>query len=64
MLNPMAAWMVGFQRAFLPSNPPAGAPMVQMPWAFLGIAAISSLVILAVGFTIFERSKWTMMERL
>lgn len=64
MLNPMATWLVAFQRALLPPIHVEGAPPVTMPWAFMGIAAVSSLAILAFGFIIFERSKWTMMERL
>ncbi|MBW3636425.1 MAG: ABC transporter permease [Armatimonadetes bacterium] len=64
MLNPMATWLVAFQRALLPPLAVEGAPPVTMPWAFMGIAAVSSLAILAFGFIIFERSKWTMMERL
>ncbi len=64
MLNPMATWMVAFQRALLPPLGVKGAPPVEMPWLYIGIAAISSLAILIFGFTTFERSKWTMMERL
>ncbi len=64
MLNPMATWLVAFQRALLPPIAVEGAPPVTMPWAFMGIAALLSLAILAFGFIIFERSKWTMMERL
>ena len=67
MLNPMATWMVGFQRALLPPlSDPGGSPPISFgdvaPW--LGVATFSSVVILVLGFWILERSKWTMMERL
>ncbi|PQV63844.1 ABC-2 type transport system permease protein [Abditibacterium utsteinense] len=64
MLNPMATWMVAFQRALLPPLDIKNAPPVAMPWFYIGIAACSSLAILIFGFINFERSKWTMMERL
>jgi len=68
MLNPAAAWMVGFQRALLPPiSPPqgvAGPPPVAMPLELVGIAALMSVLTLIAGFWVFERSKWTMMERL
>ena len=64
MLNPMATWMVAFQRALLPPPAVKGAPLVEMPWFYLGIATVISLTMLLFGFSIFERSKWTMMERL
>lgn len=64
MLNPMATWLVAFQRALLPPIALEGAPEVGMPWELMFIAAVSSLAILAFGFIIFERSKWTMMERI
>lgn len=64
MCNPMATWMVAYQRAMLPPIAgQAGAP-VEIPWAFLGLATLTSLIIFGWGFTVFERSKWTMMERL
>ena len=61
MLNPLASWLIGFQRALL--LPPKGTT-VFMPYEFLAIATVSSLTILVLGFWIFERSKWAMMERL
>jgi lipopolysaccharide transport system permease protein len=64
MLNPVAVWLVGFQRSFLPPIPVEGAAPFHMPWDFLSIAAVTSVVVLVLGFSIFERSKWAMMERL
>jgi ABC-type polysaccharide/polyol phosphate export permease len=68
MLNPLAAYLVAFQRALLP--PPAAPPgttvwpLVDVPWPFLVIAAVFSVVIFGIGYYTFERSKWIMMERL
>lgn len=68
MLNPMASFLVGFQRALLP--PPVvkdGDVVLQsvgMPYEFLAIAGVVSVLTLLGGFWVFERSKWTMMERI
>ena len=68
LLNPLAALMVGFQRALMPPiTAPKGQPpfpVVGIPWDYLLLAGFSSFAILIVGFTIFERAKWMMMERL
>jgi len=64
MLNPMASLMVGFQRAMLPPLAVEGTTPVAFPVFWVGLGMLSSLVILLLGFLIFERSKWTMMERL
>ncbi|BCM90750.1 teichoic acid translocation permease protein TagG [Abditibacteriota bacterium] len=63
MLNPAAVWLVGFQRSLLP--PLKGFPTVyHLPFDWLAIAFVVSFATLVGGFWIFERSKWTMMERL
>lgn len=64
MCNPMATWMVAFQRAMLPPLENQGVTPVEIPWAYLALATLTSLIILVWGFVVFERSKWTMMERL
>jgi ABC-type polysaccharide/polyol phosphate export permease len=64
MLNPVTAWLVGFQRSFLPPIPIKNMVPLEIPWGFMGIAGVSSVVILIFGFSVFERSKWAMMERL
>ena len=64
MLNPMASLMVGFQRALLPPLAVEGTTPLPLPLFWIGVGLASSLVILLLGFVIFERSKWTMMERL
>ena len=70
MLNPMASLLVGFQRALLPpirdlANPKALPELAFhdfLPW--ISLAFITSFIVLCLGFWIFERSKWAMMERL
>jgi len=65
MSDPAATWLVGFQRALLPPIvQKGGPPPVSMPLEWLGLAALTSSITLIAGFWIFERSKWTMMERL
>ena len=65
MLNPASTWLVGFQRALLPPIVIAGGPPpVPMPLEWIGLAVLTSAITLIAGFWIFERSKWTMMERL
>ena len=64
MLNPAAVWLIGFQRALLPPIDKLGVAPINMPLEWLGLATITSAITLIGGFWIFERSKWTMMERL
>ncbi|HEX8465744.1 MAG TPA: ABC transporter permease [Abditibacterium sp.] len=68
LLNPMATWVAAFQRSLLNPLKVEGATTPPVAFEqllpFIGIAALSSLAILTFGFWIFERSKWTMMERL
>ena len=64
MLNPVAALIAGFQRALLPPLAVPGTTPVAFPLFYVIIGCVSSLVVLLLGFLIFERSKWTMMERL
>ena len=64
MLNPVAALVAGFQRALLPPLAVPGTTPVAFPLFYVIIGCVSSLVILLFGFVVFERSKWTMMERL
>ena len=64
MLNPIAALVAGFQRALLPPLDVTGTTPVAFPLSYVVIACVVSLVVLLLGFLIFERSKWTMMERL
>lgn len=64
MANPLAALMAGFQRSLLPPLEVEGTTPIAFPAFWVAIGIVSSLVILLLGFVIFERSKWTMMERL
>jgi ABC-type polysaccharide/polyol phosphate export permease len=69
LLNPVAAFLVMYQRALLP--PPVVldalgeriAP-VGVPWLHFGIACCISTVILLAGFALFEKNKWVISERL
>lgn len=64
MLNPMAALLVSFQRVLLPPIEVQGTTPMGVPYNWLIIATITSIAIFLLGFYVFERSKWTMMERL
>jgi ABC-type polysaccharide/polyol phosphate export permease len=69
MLNPVATFLVTYQRALLSPPKVLGAdgatlPAIGVPWGYLGIACISSVVMLIVGYTLFERHQWEMVERL
>ena len=70
LLNPLAAFLVTYQRALL--GPPAVyapdgvtlLPSVGIPWGYFALACVVSVVVLIVGFALFERNKWDMAERL
>lgn len=68
MLNPVAAFMVMYQRALLP--PPdvkVGAqslPVVGIPWDYFGIACLVSCIVLVIGYALFDHYQWEMTERL
>lgn len=70
MLNPVAALLVTYQRALL--GPPTvygtdgktPLPAVELPWNYFLLAGIVSIVVLVLGFRLFERHKWEMVERL
>jgi ABC-type polysaccharide/polyol phosphate export permease len=68
MLNPIAALLVTYQRALLP--PPevrsAGAllPPIGIPWNFFALAAVTSFLVLIIGFALFDKYQWEIAERL
>jgi ABC-type polysaccharide/polyol phosphate export permease len=69
MLNPIAALLVTYQRALLPPPAVAGPggtnlPPIDIPWSFFGLAAVTSTLVLVVGFALFEKYQWEMAERL
>lgn len=69
MLNPVAALLVTYQRALLPPPEVRGAnnqllPAVGIPWNYFSLAFVSSCLILLLGFYLFERNKWDMVEKL
>jgi lipopolysaccharide transport system permease protein len=69
MLNPIAAFLVTYQRALLRPPPVAGPngqplPSIGIPWDYFFLACATSIIILIIGFWLFERHKWEMAERL
>ena len=70
LMNPLAALLVTYQRALLAPPvvyAPDGKtllPSVGIPWEYFGLACATSVVVLIVGFALFERNKWDMAERL
>jgi len=62
MLNPLAAFVVTYQRALLP--PPGSGPLADIPWLYFGIACCVSFALLVFGFSCFERNQWDVVERL
>ena len=68
MLNPVSALLVTYQRALLPP-PDVKVDGVQLlpvgiPWDYFALAGVTSIVVLVIGFLLFERHKWEMAERL
>lgn len=68
MLNPIAALLVTYQRALLPPPmlPARGVswPQSGIPWLFFGLAAITSFLVLVIGFALFDKHQWEIAERL
>lgn len=69
MLNPVATLLVCYQRALLSPIVVADKFGVTLahppfPWPFLGLAFVESLVILIIGFKLFDRYQWEIAERL
>jgi ABC-type polysaccharide/polyol phosphate export permease len=70
MMNPMASLLVGFQRSLLPPIIDEKAVIEIKPLPFYDllpwilVSFVTSTLVLALGFWMFERSKWSIMERL
>ena len=68
MLNPIAAFLVTYQRALLPPPPVIAGGVtlapIGIPWDFFFIACATSTVVLIMGFLLFEKHQWEMAERL
>ncbi len=66
-LNPVAALCHGFRKILLaPVDVPVGkevAGHMPTPWPYIGVAAITSFVILVYGYSLFNRLKWKFVER-
>jgi ABC-type polysaccharide/polyol phosphate export permease len=69
MLNPVAAFLVTYQRALLPPPQvpgPGGTelPGIDIPWEYFSIACVVSVLVLILGYNHFERQQWEVVERL
>jgi lipopolysaccharide transport system permease protein len=69
MLNPIAVFLVTYQRALLRPPQVAGPngqplPSIGIPWNYFFLACATSTAILIISFLLFERYKWEIMERL
>lgn len=69
MLNPMSAFMVTYQRALLPPPQVMGKadqhlPTVMIPWDFFALACLTSVLVLLLGFYLFNKYQWEVVERL
>lgn len=62
MLNPLAAFTVTYQRALMHAPPDSTLPGI--PWMYFFIACCVSVLTLIVGFTLFEKHQWEVVERL
>lgn len=68
MMNPIAALLVTYQRALLPPPNVAIAgkvlPPIGIPWDYFALAAVTSTLVLVIGFALFDKYQWEMAERL
>ncbi len=70
LLNPIATFLVTYQRALL--GPPlvyaadgkTRLPSIGIPWNHFWVASLLSVAVLVWGFWLFEKNKWEMAERL
>lgn len=68
LLNPIAAFLVTYQRALL--RPPAvevggqTLPSIGIPWNYFALACLTSVLVLVVGYALFDKYQWEMAERL
>lgn len=73
MLNPMASFLVAYQKLLLPpvqidklrewTRKPDLVPR-YLDWHYLGIAMVTSTIIFVIGAWVFNRMKWGIAERL
>lgn len=69
LLNPVAVFLLTYQRALLPPPVVLDAygtrlPPVPIPWNHFALACVFSVVVFLAGFATFERFKWEIAERL
>jgi ABC-type polysaccharide/polyol phosphate export permease len=68
MLNPMATLLVTYQRALLAPPEVRNSqgeilPSVGIPWGYFTLSCFTCFGILVLGFMLFERYKWEIIER-
>ena len=68
MLNPFATLLVTYQRALLAPPIVRNAQnevliSVGIPWNYFAFACLFSLATLWLGFALFEKYKWEIVER-
>ncbi len=66
-LNPIAALCHGFRKILLaPVDVPVGSEVAKAmptPWNYIGVAAVTSFVLMVFGYWFFNRLKWKFVER-
>jgi lipopolysaccharide transport system permease protein len=68
MMNPIAALIVTYQRALIGPPQVVSAngqllPPVDIPYGYFALACLTSTMILIIGFSLFEKYKWEIAER-
>jgi lipopolysaccharide transport system permease protein len=69
MLNPIAVLSIAYRKALLPGIEVSAVGTTDkiqpapMPWAWIGYAAVVSVVTLILGYGVFNRLKWRFVER-
>jgi lipopolysaccharide transport system permease protein len=65
-LNPVAALITGYRKTLLAPQPiviHGEERYIPLNWTHLGVAALTSVVVLIIGYHLFNRLKWSFVER-